>query len=218
MSAFTDCLQQYALLTLEKQDKLGFLLGEHTYELDLDAGKIRFSNDIELTCQALGTESDNTLNWLWAWADEQTEVPATLIQASRELRDWGSLKGVQEFILPSIDLDQADGHTLSLIAVGLCKASAYYRDSYEGGAVFFLLFDKRIDAQPSFDRARLSRRFLDLISRYEFDHQSALRSYCTSKQLPCSGRGTTISCELESGERLIAEFDERGRLVQLNGE
>jgi len=218
MSTFTDCLERYTLLAIEKQDRLSLLVGEHTYELDLETGKALFGEGIEFPCQVLGTESDNTLTWLWAWADEQTEVPDDLIKASRELRDWGSKKEVQEFTLPAVDLDRADGHAIAMIAVELCRASAYYHDVYEGGAAFVLLFDKRIDAQPSLDRARLSRHFLDLIARYDLDHRQVLRSYIAAKHLPCVDRGTVVSFELGSGERMIAEFDDAGKLVSLDGE
>ncbi len=187
--------------------------------LDLDAGKIRFNDNIEITFQVLGTESDNALIWLWAWADEQTEeIPVDLLQASRELRDWGSRKGIQEFTLPSIDLHKADGHVLSMISCALCNASCSFQDVYEGGSAYLLLFDKRIDAQPSFDLSRLSRRFLDLLSRHELSHRKALLSYLRLKKLPLEETGPAIACELDSGERLRAEFDSAGRLTLLNGE
>jgi hypothetical protein len=219
MNSLAHYLEQYALLALEKQDKLAFLLEDLAYELDLEAGKVCFNDGHEFSFQVLGTESDNTFTWLWAWAEEQTEVvPENLLKAARQLREWGVHAGIREFTSPAVDLDRADGHVLSLIATELCRASCFFRDIYEGGAAFVLLFDKEIDAQPSFDLARLSRRFLELISRHEFDHRNALRSYCASKQLTCSEQGTTISCELGSGERLIAEFDEKGRLALWNEE
>ena len=219
MSTLTDYLEQSALISLEKQDKLALLIGEHTYDLDLDTGKIRFDDDLEISFQVLGTESDNTLIWLWAWADEQTEeIPADLLRASREIRDWGLRKGIQEFTVPSVDLHKADGHVLSMIACDLCGASCYFRDAYEGGSAYLLLFDNRIDTQPSFDLSRLSRSFLDLISRHELDHRKTLLSYLRIKKLPLTETGTAIACELESGERLSADFDDTGRLTQLNGE
>jgi hypothetical protein len=215
----TEYLEHYALISLEKQDKLELLLGDHTYVLDLDSGKIRFNDNLEFSFQVLGTESDNTLIWLWAWADEQTEeVPVELVQASRELRDWGLHEGVQEFTLPSVDLHRADGHILSMIAIELCRASCYFRDIYEGGSAFLLLYDKLIDAQPFFDLSRLSRRFLDLISRYDVNHRKALLSYFRLRSLSPAVTGSTITCELDSGERLSAEFDNAGRLTQFNGE
>jgi hypothetical protein len=219
MNMLTEYFEQYALISLEKQDKLELLLGDYTHVLDLDSGKIRFNDNLEFPFQVLGTESDNTLIWLWAWADEQTEeVPAELARASRELRDWGSRDGVQEFTLPSVDLHRADGHMLSMIASEVCKASCYFRDAYEGGSAFLLLYDKLIDAQPFFDLSRLSRRFLDLISRYEFNHRNALLSYFRLRGLSAAEKDSTISCELDSGESLSAEFDNAGRLTRLNGE
>ena len=218
MNKLTEYLEQFALHSLEKQDKLALLLGDYAYDLDLDAGKIRFNDSLEISFQVLGTESDNTLIWLWAWAEEQTEeIPVGLHLASRELRDWGSRKGVQEFTLPSVDLHKADGHVLSMIACELCNASCYFRDAYEGGSAYLLLFDKRIDAQPSFDLSRLSRRFLDLISRYELNHRKTLLSYLRIKKLLLAETGPAITCELDSGERLSAEFDDAGNLTQLNG-
>jgi len=219
MSTLNDYLEQSALISLEKQDKLALLIGEHTYDLDLDAGKIRFDNDLEISFQVLGTESDNTLIWLWAWADEQTEeIPDDLLRASREIRGWGLQKGIQEFTIPSVDLHKADGQVLSIIACDLCKASCYFRDAYEGGSAYLLLFDNRIDTQPSFDLSRLSSRFLNLISRHELDHRKTFLSYLRIKKLPHAETGPTITCELESGERLSADFDNTGRLTQLNGE
>jgi hypothetical protein len=219
MHRLTEYLEQYALISLEKQDKLELLLGDHTYVLDLDSGKVRFNDNLEFPFQLLGTESDNTLIWLWAWAEEQTEeVPAELVRASRELRDWGIHEGLQEFTLPSIDLHRADGNMLSMIASELCKASCYFRDAYEGGSAFLLLYDKLIDAQPFFDLSRLTRRFLDLISRYEMNHRNTLLSYFRLRGLAPAEKGSALTCELDSGERLSAEFDKQGRLTWLNGE
>jgi len=218
MDKLTDYLEQFALHSLEKQDKLALLLGDFTHVIDIDAGAIRFNDNLEISFQVLGTESDNTLVWLWAWADEQTEeIPEDLHQAARELKDWGLQKGILEFTVPSLDLHKAEGHALSMIACEICNASCYFRDQYEGGSVFLLLFDKRIDTQPSFDLLRLSHRFLDLISRYELNHNNTLLSYLRLKKLPFAVTGLTITCELDSREQLSAEFDDTGRLTHLNG-
>jgi len=209
-------LEKYALLALEKQDKLDSLIRERMHELDLEAGKIRF-DDLEFPVQVIGTESDNTLTWLWAWAEEQTEIPVSLLQSAIQLRNWGGGEDIPEFTMPSVDLNRADGNIMAMISTEICKASGWYRDDYEGGAVFLLLFDRIIDSQPSFDRARLLLRFSDLISRYDLNHRNTIVSYLTLKELSPAGQKNLISCELESGERLNAEFDELGRLVMVNG-
>jgi hypothetical protein len=210
-------LEKYGLLSLEKQDKLMLLVGEHMHEIDLENGKIRF-DDVEFPFQALGTESDNTLTWLWAWADEQAEVSEDLLDAARQMRDWGKREGLREFVVPGVDLDKADGLAFSLIAGEVCKASCFYRDAYEGGSLFVLLFDNDIDRQPPFDIARLSRQYAYLISRYDLDHRNALLSYLNAKGLSPLSHGSQITGKLETGELLSAEFDKAGRLMSLNGE
>lgn len=218
MAKITEYLERYALISLEKQEKLARLIGEHTMELDIDSGMIRFSDDLAVPFQVLGTESGNTLTWLWAWADEHPDIPVHLLSAAFQLKDWGEKHDVLEFRSPSVDLNRADGQIISLIASEVCNASCYYRDPYEGGAVYVLLFDKSIDAQPPLDLAGLSRKLSDLISLYEFNHRNALLSYFRMKGLSPVETGSKVICELESGEQMSAEFDDSGRLKLLNGE
>jgi hypothetical protein len=208
--------ERYALCTIEKQDKLDFLIKDRMHELDLDAGIIRF-DDLRFPMQILGTESDNTLTWLWAWADEQTEIPPALLQSAIQLRNWGANEGITEFTLPSVDIDRADGHIIAIIGAEVCKASCYYSDSYEGGSVILLLFDKLIDTQPPFNSERLLRQASDIFSRYEINHRNTIISYLRLKNLSLIEDRNLVSCELESGERLNAEFDSAGRLIKVNG-
>jgi hypothetical protein len=208
--------ERFALSTIEKQDKLDSLIKDRMHELDLDAGIIRF-DELQFSMQILGTESDNTLNWLWAWAEEQTEIQPALMQSAIQLRNWGANEGIIEFTLPSVDIDRADGHIIATIGVEVCKASCYYRDSYEGGSVILLLFDKLIDTQPPFSRERFLRHASDIFSRYEINHRNTILSYFRLKNLSLIEDKNLVSCELESGERLNVEFDTAGRLIKVNG-
>jgi len=210
-------LERCILLSLEKQDKMASLLGDQSGHLDLDTGVIRFNDTHECSFQVLGTESDNTLSWLWAWADEQTEIPGDLLEASLRLKAWGEQENIPEFSMPAVDLNRADGRALSLIATEVGKASCYYADHYEGGAAFVLLSCRAIDSQPSLDIAALSRHFPDVISLYELNRKNALLSYLVKKGIAYEEKGPEIVCELESGETLRAVFDDAGRMLSLNG-
>lgn len=210
--------ERYALISLEKQARLFSFLGEHILELDLDAGLARFDSDRVYPYQVLGTESDNSFTWLWAWAEEQTEVPDNLLASAIRLRAWGEREGLAEFTLPAVDLDRADGTMLSLIASEICSASGYYRDPYEGGALFLLLDSVTLDVQQGFDRQGLIRQLADLVSRYDFDHRNALRFYLQAKHIPFSETGDTLGAELATGERIIAEFTPAGKVSTINGE
>jgi len=218
MSKLTTFFEQYALLALERQEKLAALVNGHTSELDLESGKIIFDNRLELPFQVLGSESDNTLTWLWAWSEEQTEIPEHLLISSLQLKDWGKHEGIEEFTIPSVDLSRADGHVLSLISSQISSASCYYRSPYEGGAVFVLISSELVDRQPPFGLDGLSRQFTDLISRYEFNHRNALVSYVRANNLSFTEKGPFVSAQLVTGEKLIVEFDGQGRLKTIDGE
>ena len=213
---FRTSFEQYALLGLEKQNRFNSLILDQTHELDLDFGRIRFSS-MDIPMQVLGTESDNTFTWLWSWAEEHTEVPEQLLEASRRLHSWGDKERIPEFSSPSLDLETADGHAISLIAAQMCNASCYFRDVYEGGSAFVLLFEKAIDNQPSFDRAGLVRQLANLASRYTLNHRNALLWYCKLKKLPFAEHNAILSVELDTRERLITEFDANGLLTTVNG-
>ncbi len=217
MNNLISYFEKYALVSSEKQDKFAAIAGEHAMELELDSGIIRLSGDIRFPFQVLGTESDNSLTWLWAWAEEQTEVPAELMRSSLEMQAWGEKEGIPECTRPSVDLNTADGHFFSLIASEICGASCYYQDAYEGGGLFLLLFSQTIDQQPGFTIAGLTRQFSSLIALYDFNHRNAFRSYLSMKKLVFTEHSSFIVSELESGEDVRANFDPAGQLVSLNG-
>jgi hypothetical protein len=217
MSNLVNYLEQYGLLSLEKQEKLAHLLGEYSMELDFESGIIRFTDGLEFPFQVLGTESDNSLTWLWAWAGEQTEVPDDLMRSSLQMRAWGEQEGIPECTRPSVDLNKADGHFFSLIASEVCGASCYYQDAYEGGGLFLLLFGHAIDQQPDFTVAGLTRQFSSLLSLYDFNHRNAFRSYFSMKKLSFTEHASFIVTELESGEDVRANFDSAGKLISING-
>jgi len=217
MSNLTGYFEQYALISLEKQARLFSFLGEHVLDLDLDAGTARF-NDLAIPFQVLGTESENSLTWLWAWADEQAEVPDSLLSSAREVKAWGEKEGLPEFTLPAIDLNRADGTMLSLISSEVCKASGFYRDPFEGGSLFLLLSGIALDDQLVFDRQGLVRQLGDLASRYDFNHRNALLSYIRLKGIAASETANSMSFELTSGERFVAAFGQSGQVLTINGE
>ena len=215
---FRQHFERCALVSLEKHARFLDLVGEHFMELDLDAGMARFTGDRSYPFQVLGTESENTLSWLWAWAGEQTEIPESLLKASLAMKVWLESKGLAELALPSLDLDLADGLMLSLIATEVCGADAYYREHYEGGSLFLLLYRAGVSAANPFDRRELVRNLDDLIQRYEFNHRSALLSYFRARGIASADTGETVTAALQNGEQIIAEFDASGRLTGVNGE
>lgn len=218
MSRINDYFEQCALVSLEKQEKFERLIGEHFAEFDLDAGILKINSDIALPFQVLGTQSDNTLTWLWAWSEEHADVQPDQITAALKLKEWGLEKGIEEFSLPEVDIERADGMMISLIAAEVCNASCYYRDTYEGGAAFVLLSGAGIDRQPPFELSGFLRAFTSLASRYDLNHRNVLLSYLRKKGLPFTEDDAMILGKLESGEEFRMEFSDSGGIKTLNGE
>ena len=213
MNKLLDHFERFALLALEKQDKLSAAVGEHFFEFDLDSGKALLGGGLECFVQVLGTQSDNTLTWLWAWAEEQAEVPEALIASAMELREWGARQGVPEFTEPQIDLDRADGTMIAMIATEVTRASCFYRDAYDGGALYLLLTGDAIDRQAPLNAHRLAGHLKELAAEHEIDPRNALLSYLRAKGIPFTEEGTTVGCLLADGEEFRMEFDEQGRLL-----
>lgn len=215
MSRFMRYFEEYALLALEKEDKLQRLAGEHYFELDQDAGMARFGRDLAFPCQILGTQSDNTLSWLWAWSEAQEDIPEGLIRSSLEMRAWGLREGVPEATDPYVDLDRADGRMLTMVSAEVCGASSFYRDPYDGGALFLLLSGSAIDGQPPLNGQRLAFHLRSLSQEHEIDPRRALLAYFRARGITPAERGSAVSCRLASGEPFFMEFDEEGRMLLL---
>jgi hypothetical protein len=217
MNSFRRHFERCALTSLEKREKLLSLVGEHFLHLDLDEGLARFDDRVFFPFQVLGTESENTLTWLWAWSKEQTEVPEQLQRSSREMRSWLEEAGLTDLTRPFVDLDVADGTMFAAVAADVCRAGSFYRDPYEGGALLILLFSSEIDRQPDLDRIALVRLLNDLFAQYDLDQRNVLLSYFRAKNLPFLETAETVNAQLVNGERIIAEFGPHG-LDHLNGE
>jgi hypothetical protein len=217
MSTFTSLFEQYALPAMEKRRKMLRLTEGHLTDLDLEAGSARFGASLTLPLQVLGTESDNSVTWLWAWAEEQTEMPEQVMRSSREMKAWLEQNGLRELALPSLDLGVADGIQLACLATEVCRASAFHRDGYEGGALFLLFFSDQIDRQPGFTLDELIGALLDLGSRYSFDHHRALAAYLRTRARSFVEQPASLHALLATGEQLFAEFDANGSVRTING-
>ncbi|MCO4770084.1 MAG: hypothetical protein KDA24_08655 [Deltaproteobacteria bacterium] len=131
-------------VALDRQSWLANRIGDATWGFDMATGLMRFDDPktgavITTACQVLGTESAETETWLWAWANEASGIPTSLIETARALGQVGSERGVPEFSAPSLDLADVDGHTLAVVASAAHAVAGYYRAPYDGGALYVLL-------------------------------------------------------------------------------
>lgn len=169
-----------------------------------------------LQAQLLGTESESSNTWLWAWANTESNIPDHLLVASLSLKDYGEQHGIPELTQSELPLDQIDGHTLALLASGLCDANAYYRCPYDGGALFVLIMDENFPKDPTPPLQRIASVFPQAIASLDIpDHRLALTGYLDHYGLAHEQDGDKIVAK-ENGEvMLTAAFDKQGRLTNL---
>src|SRR5919108_6022775 len=66
---FLAFLAEHGLIAFDRQLRLAEVVGERDWQLDQDRGVLTFGDDISLDAQILGSASDRSGTWLWAWAN-----------------------------------------------------------------------------------------------------------------------------------------------------
>lgn len=195
------------------------LTGDRDWFFDLDIGLLFFDAKCRWQVQVLGTEAEHARNWLWAWANTGSNIPAHLLQASLTLKAYGEEHGIPELATSQLPLDQIDGHTLALFASGICEANAYYRCPYDGGALFVLIMDENFPEDPTPPLHRLATVLPQAIASLEItDHRLALTGYLDHYGLSFEQVVDKIVVK-ENGEPVLtATFDGQKRLTNLEAQ
>lgn len=216
---FAGLLLEYGADSLHKQHALLDHLGEHSWSFSLQTGLISFGRDRAFPFQLLGSESEYDGTWMWAWANPVSNIPEALTQSSRALRELGAANGIDEFVRPKFKCEGVDGHRLSMVASGVCKADGYYRCPYEGGAAFVLIdFGGAVPEQAPL-LLRMNRVFTDFISGFDVaDQRAALASYARLRGVRAAGDGAELLLTAPDGSTGVASFDGLNRLVRFEGE
>jgi hypothetical protein len=201
---------------VDKQFHLADLVGESNWQLDVSAGRLSFDGVGSWQVQLLGTESECTDTWLWAWANAKSNIPVRLLVASLALKAYSEQHGIPELTTPQLPLGQVDGHTLALLASGLCEANAYYRCPYEGGALYVLIMDESFPKCPDPPVQRITTVFPQAIAELDIpDHRLAFTSYLDWYKLAHESDGDRVIVR-ENGEPVLtATFDDLNRLTHL---
>jgi hypothetical protein len=207
---------QYVASSFDKQLQLAHLVGEVSWQLSLDSGLLSVGNRYCWRIELLGTLSESDGTWLWAWANDASNIPAHLLVASLAFKAYGEQHGIPELTTPQLPLDQIDGHTLALFASGICEANAYYRCPYEDGALFLLIMDDTFPKCTDPPLQRVATVFPQAIASLEIpDHKLALTGYLDHYSLSYEQDGDKIVVKENGEAALTATFDEQNRMTNL---
>jgi len=212
--SFDDLFAQHVGTAMARQFALADLLGERDWSVDLSAGQATFGGDLRFAIQLLGTESHGDNSWLWAWANEASNLPPGLLHLGGWLRDYGERAGVAELTEPGFPLDRADGAQLALVASGL-TGRPYYRGPYDGGALFFHL--EGVPESPVAPE-RVVTVLSQVIQTWPLPHRRVAPAFLTQQGWAVEAAGERLSARHPDGLTIDITFDEQGRIAQFGGQ
>lgn len=202
----------------DKQMALADLLHDNpSWNFSMDSGMLSFSNGHRFKAQILGTESEISHTWLWAWANDASGIPPNLLQAPLAVKAFGSKYQIAALTTPELALDsQIDGNKLALISSQIGQGDAIYRGPYDGGAVFLFIKDKTYPKPTETPIQRIAMKFPQLIANVPLpDHRTVLQHYCQSYGLTVQTKPGKLVATAPNGKTLEASFDQLGRLSKL---
>ena len=211
---FRQLLNRYAMLGFEHQMALTDLLGpDPDWRLLPKEGKVIFGTDNAFSLHVLGTRSDESNTWLWAWANESAGVPDTALESAKKVRQVGRKRSIGELGVETLPLDNFDfdAHTLALVATAVAGLPAYYRFPYKGGVLFAAL-DSPALKLPAPDVSRMTRVIAEVVDRIDLDERTALISYLEAHGAKVEGDKRQAQARWPDGRVLRAAFNENGRL------
>jgi hypothetical protein len=209
-------LERYAALAYDKQNDWYEIIGDNSWNADLDAGTISFGPELVFPLQVLGTFSHSSQTWLWAWANAQSDLPAGLLTQAGQLRAYGQLHGIELLTASEFDATGQDLHVIGIIAAGMGGASGYYLANYGQGTMVVTVKSELIDRIPKNDFVRIPHAFPQVIMQFELNHRPAFIHYLTQKGYSVTETADTVSATVDFGT-LTASFDHLGRLANLQG-
>lgn len=216
MTTFNELLSQHIGLAFARQLAFADYLGERNWSVDIRQGTCGFGDDLRFPLQLLGTEAEDSDTWLWAWANEASNLPPALLQSCHALKELGDKLGIRELTERSFPLDVANGHSLALIASGLDGQCCYYRGPYRGGALFFLVKDVPVELLQPVPAERAISVLGEVISLFEVNHRLMAESFLKSQGFALEASPGQLTAKRD-GDSIILAFDDQQRISGIEG-
>lgn len=210
-------LEKYAGIAFEKQYNLSEVIGDRDWQIDMATGLITFGDDYALPMQILGSYAFDSGTWLWAWANEASDIPENLLTGANKLKKLGENYNIEFLTKPQYKIEATDVHALGLIASGEFGSSAYYAGNYGSGILLVTLKSEEIDSVQYNEQARILSVFPQVINTFSVNHKRSLKSYLEAKGYSVK-EGNDRYLALKGDKGLSANFDNSGRLIKLDGE
>ena len=223
-------LEDHVFRVLENQDALYNFLGDHRWDFDMEAGTVVFSTEasggllgrffseppkVLATCpvQLIGSESERDGTWLWAWANEKSQLPPGLTRGVAQIRDEARREGLEPFFDPNpIPLPSPRfGTELAIICTGHLGLFTYYACPHSGGVIHLAIVEPPEGIEIERSAMQVTRILHIGMTALEFNHRRAILAYLGE---PARSEGDALQWDI-GGMPLRVEFDEQGRSARM---
>ncbi len=211
-------LNYCAVASFDKQLHFEDLVRNLDWHFEMENGLLSFGNSFQWRVQILGTESESSGTWRWAWANGGGNIPDALLRSSLTMKALGEQRQIPELTEPEAALDEVDGESLSMIASHECRANAYFRAAYDGGAAYMLIMDDSFPRNTELPLARIACVFRQAISTLEIpNHRPAFLSYLASYGIRPRILSIVVSTGLrdDAADDVVNRADGEGEVEQI---
>lgn len=193
--------------------------------LDVENGVLRFGPKLQFEALLVGVHADHNNSWMWTWANRTMKMSLTNRALGDTIRALAHRVMSPNFAKPAFPLELVIGPELApnaalffaAILLGELDYDAYLIAKHDGNPALFLIRDQRLRYHEKYPLARILKLFPKIIVAIPVtDHRTAFTSYVQSYGLTAAEEQDRLKVSSGSSE-LLATFDERGRLVKLDG-
>ncbi len=195
------------------QNRLGELIGDSGWNVDLKGGTIKFRERI-FKSGVLGTESSSSGTWLWAWENTEGGLPEIAAAPSRRAKKL--LPDCPEFVNGKFMLDELHtGHNLSMISCAVSeKDICYYRCPHSEGAAFVTVEGLPESVFAPLDAHGFLRQMMEIISVFYCDHRLLAAGFLYMNGTEFTAEGASLTADF-GGRAIRFDFEPAEGLCRL---
>jgi hypothetical protein len=225
-----ELFDRFAGLAFDRQQRFADFVAKKApgakKSLDLETGVLSYGPKLQFEALLAGVHAEHNDSWLWTWANRTLRLSLTNRALGDTIRALAHKAMTATFAKPAFPLAMVLGEEFTpqattifgTILLGELDYDAYLIAKHEGNPAVFLIRDERLRVSEKHPLARILALFPKAISALPAtDHRAAFTNYV-------HGYGfSTVEAEgrlkvVVGKSKLMASFDDRGRLKSLKGE
>lgn len=201
---------------LVQQSKYSELVVKNSnWNLDFDKGLIYFGED-NYPIQFIGSESNVSDSWMWAWNNINGFNEDLLIEA-KAMKNFGMENDLEALTLEKCELsDLFNGHNFAIVASAMSQDNVcYYRGPHAHGAVFVAFSNVDSRVFDPIDHIAFSKYTMDAIQNFDIDHMIFVASFLNQNGCKSYIKPLEITGEFSNKAKLNFEFEKIDSITRL---